>query len=291
MEKFVQIRKRRVGIFIDGNYFRLNSKYYQHTHAVGSRISFKGLSNFVVNSLAEMLDVEDIDLQVITYQYFSGRFSAEDSFHLIDERVSDEEMRAAGVTPNHLTVEGFREKGIDVFLATTTVVQVIDLHLDVAVIVTGDGDFQTLPNTLESRGCKTVVLYWDYDYMRDEKPCQMRGSRSLIDAAWKSIDMYPVIQKGLKENDPVVYGIFGKEPEVKQDNKHYRRLIGTIKSLHKREGVIRSGTTELKFYKDDPLLGVEFSSLEIGKPVTFSKKNNGKHFVAFDLEHYSGKAT
>ena len=167
---------------------------------------------------------------------------------------------------------------------------VLNHKLDVMVLISGDNDFQTLPQTLERWGCKIMLVCWDINSTirkaNGELSQTMTGWR-LLENTHYPIKMYEEIERGLQKNDPTILGLFGrKTPEVKVSERASRDFVGQITSLHKREGVVQiEGGEKMKFYANDEELGVDFGELKKGVRVKFRKKEVGGKKVAFDLQY------
>lgn len=280
MEHEQIIPKLKVGIFYDGYYFSRTSNYYKSEHAVGNSISFKGMQDFILSKASEVTGINKEDCYVKTSQYFSGRNPANqvnpDTYQLVKEKVVDEMLRKENVIPQYLPIEDGKEKGIDVFLALSAYNAAIDDGLDLVVLITGDGDFQTLPRMLEMRGTKFMLICWDYDSSpkADGSPSQTRTSQNLLYQAHYFFEMYPIIEEGLKNKDPLVQGMFGIKPIKKRPGKH----LGKIKRLDKRNGVIEmlAGGGFFRFWRDQQDLGTDFTKLMEGQQVSFKKNPQGQ---------------
>ncbi|MDQ5883454.1 MAG: hypothetical protein QG654_368 [Patescibacteria group bacterium] len=285
MEQDEQITpKIRIGVVYDGYYFSRISYYYFSEHPIKRHLEIKGLNTFIKEKVAQKIGVDARNCYIADSQYFSGRLDTSElsaSFRFEGERMQDEMLRRNSVNPNYLPIEDFKEKGVDVLLATTSLDMVIDLHLDVMVLVTGDGDFKTLPQTLRKRGCETMLLCWDFDSApkADGSPSQTRTSRDLLLNADDPYEMHSIIQNGLRNNNELILSLFGKTKG--------RVELGQITSLHKREGRVSVKGKVLWFYKDDPRLGVDFNTLKEGQWVKLQKEKDGVRETAFNLESFS----
>ncbi len=58
--------------------------------------------------------------------------------------------------------QGQREKGTDVALAVDALQTGLDEKIDVAVLVTGDGDFVPLVRTLNKQGIRVLAAYFEF---------------------------------------------------------------------------------------------------------------------------------
>ncbi|RZK19747.1 MAG: NYN domain-containing protein, partial [Flavobacterium sp.] len=59
--------------------------------------------------------------------------------------------------------ESYGEKGIDVYMAVETLQVGLDDKIDIAVLVTGDGDFVPLVRTLMKNGIRVLISYFEFE--------------------------------------------------------------------------------------------------------------------------------
>lgn len=291
----------KIGLCIDGYYFHLISTYYFHEHIEGRHLSIKGLKNFIIAAVSRIMKSEVGSCEIVQSQYFSGRYPLDDNNAYMNKEVEEkyayENLRKGGVLPNYLSIEDGKEKGIDVLLATTAQDMVIDLGLDVMVLIAGDGDFQTLPKTLAKRGCQTVLLSWDYNSKsrkEDGKVHQTRTSQNLLEEVHHSFKMHQLIEDGLKKEDPLILGLFGRKPKpvpVKEERpkakKVYPRMvIGEVFSKGVSSGEILYRNKKIKFSQGNPDLGMNFHSIVVGSKVLFSIDRIKQEQRASNLEPF-----
>lgn len=208
-------RITRIGVFYDGNYFAHVSDYYRYHHERRARISMQGLHNLLCDEIGKHDQTDSRFCQIVEAHYFRGRFPAEASERhgaLLGERKFEDALIKAGVTPHFLIMSSHdngygnarvsREKGIDVWLALEAFERAE--HLEVVVLITGDGDFVKLVQKLNARGTRSVITVWDFE-LDDERT---GTAQSLIDAVTYPIMMHAVITERARRNDPLVEKLF-----------------------------------------------------------------------------------
>jgi len=167
----------RIGIFYDGSFFARVSEYYRYHHERGTWISIAGLHEFVRDEVAKREQTDARYCKIVEAHYFRGRFPAEEAAErkgaLLRERRFEDVLIRAGVTPHFLIMRSgenrgaeastppAREKGIDVWLALEAYELALRQHLNVVVLVTGDGDFLQLVRKLSTNGTRIMVTAWD----------------------------------------------------------------------------------------------------------------------------------
>ena len=210
-------RITRIGVFYDGNFFSHVSDYYKYHHERRARISIQGLHDLLCDEIGKHDQTDSRFCQIVEAHYFRGRFPAEASERhgaLLGERKFEDALIKAGVTPHFLLMSSHdigygnarvsREKGIDVWLALEAFERAE--HLEVVVLITGDGDFVKLVQKLNARGTRSVVTVWDFDL--DDERTGTRTAQSLIDAVTYPIMMHAVITDRARRSDPLVERLF-----------------------------------------------------------------------------------
>ena len=210
-------RITRIGVFYDGNFFSHVSDYYRYHHERRARISMQGLHDLLCDEIGKHDQTDSRFCQIVEAHYFRGRFPAEASERhgaLLGERKFEDALIKAGVTPHFLLIPSHdngagnarvpREKGIDVWLALEAFERAE--HLEVVVLITGDGDFVKLVHKLNTRGTRSVVTVWDFEL--DDERTGTRTAQSLIDAVTYPIMMHAVITDRARRSDPLVERLF-----------------------------------------------------------------------------------
>jgi uncharacterized LabA/DUF88 family protein/cold shock CspA family protein len=227
----------KIGVFYDGNYFYHVSNYYNYVHERKTRISIKGLHEFVRHKVAELEgDATSFNhCQIVDAHYFRGRLSASEVSHkgkqLYYERVFDDILMSEGVTTHYLPLRGNHfgrksEKGIDVWLALEAFEQVFYKQFDVLVLIASDGDYVPLIRKVNSRGTRVMVLSWDFEYTDDfGNQRSTRTSQDLLEEVTYPLAMHEIIDNRVSKDSYVVNNLFvPKTDNYKKDynNKSYK---------------------------------------------------------------------
>lgn len=204
-------RITRIGVFYDGGYFSHVSDHYRYHHERKTRISIQGFHDLIRDEVGKHEQTDARFCRIVEAHYFRGRFPADEADRhgaLLRERKFEDVLIRVGVTPHFLLMPPSenggrdtnrpREKGIDVWLA----LEAFELaeHLDVVVLVTGDGDFVKLVQKLNARGIRSVVTVWEFE--------GTRTASTLLDAVTYEITMEAVIAERARRNDPLIEKLF-----------------------------------------------------------------------------------
>lgn len=112
------------------------------------------------------------------------------------------------------------EKGVDVAMAVDALQVGLEGHIDIAVLVTGDGDFVPLVRALMKQGIRVAVAYFEYE---------TENHRSFINDRLLTICNYAININALerdKKYQPMFKSLFRmNKPKSIEDGNSYNRRI------------------------------------------------------------------
>ena len=154
----------RIGVFYDGSYFTYAQLHYNTIPGKGW-IVFEPLHELIEQIVAEKEQGFN-SYKVVYASWFQGLKHAQQSEtkHLEIERNRHIDLIDAGVElkfthNNHEQTE----KGVDVKMALEVLQVALDDKIDLAVLITGDGDFIPLVRALMKQGKRVLLFYFDYE--------------------------------------------------------------------------------------------------------------------------------
>lgn len=290
----------RIGVFYDGNYFLHVSNYYAYNHPRQSRVSIRGLHEFIRHQVAEEEAAEARHCQIVDSHFFRGRLPAQEAQQrgnlLYYERVFDDILMWEGVVTHYLPVRtsgGRREeKGIDVWMALESYELTLLKKLDVVVLITSDGDYVPLVRKLNTLGTRVMVLAWDFEFVdNDGNRVVTRTSQELIEEVTYPVSMHELLETRSRRNDMLIQNLFvlrdlqskpgptnfapspsslGRDGEGGDDDsiseETYDSEISTLKNGY---GFIKYDPNNLFFHHTD-LVDSEFAELREGDAVEFN---------------------
>jgi uncharacterized LabA/DUF88 family protein/cold shock CspA family protein len=279
----------KIAVFYDGNYFYHVSNYYNYVHERKSRISIKGLHDFIRQKIAELEGdgSRPRHYQIVDAHYFRGRLSASEASaknkQLYYERVFEDILMSEGVTTHYLPLRTFSgrkaEKGVDVWLALEVFELALFKRFDVVVLIASDSDYVPLARKLNSLGIRVMILAWDFEFVDDfGNNRATRTSQDLLEEVTYPMAMHELIdnKKGkdrhLVDNlfvfrpDPV--NEFGKDEPIPATIDESNLLTSTILSLKDGYGFISFPPNNLFFHYSE-LQNVDFNDLLIGDTISF----------------------
>ncbi len=286
-EKEISKNKINVVVFYDGTFFNKVSNFYLKEHPERRHIHLGGLNGFILSKVSLLENVHISKCQVVDSQRFMGTPDEKHTYtssELGMIRAREQDFLENKVKTHLSVLINGKEKGVDVNLAIRAAISVITRNIDVFVIITGDGDFKTLPKTFEEFGCKTMLLSWDYDFHPKEgEVSQVRTSQDLLREAHYPFEMYSVIEKGIKENDNLILGLFGRY--------YFEKHPCSIDSKNRNSGVvIFENGDKVKFHRNNPILGMNFEHIVVGQQYLAGVEKKDGRRQACDFQPVSNKS-
>lgn len=153
----------RIGVFYDGSYFAYAQRFFHYDRHLGW-LSFQPLHAFL-EDFVRIKEQGFTSYKVVYASWHQGLFSGKDATEkqLRTDRRGYHDLLHAGVEPKYLPVsETKQEKGVDVALAVDALQIGLNGKIDIAVLVSGDGDFIPLVRALNKQGVRVVAAHFDY---------------------------------------------------------------------------------------------------------------------------------
>jgi len=153
----------RIGVFYDGSFFSHAQRYFYHERKTGW-LSFQPLQGFLEHFISTK-EQGFASYKVVYAAWHQGLFPAKGPTEeqLRFERNRHHDLLHAGVEAKYLPMSQSQgEKGTDVALAVDALQTGIDGKIDVAVLVSGDGDFVPLVRALNKQGIRVLAAYFDF---------------------------------------------------------------------------------------------------------------------------------
>jgi uncharacterized LabA/DUF88 family protein len=153
----------RIGVFYDGTFF-VKAQNFFYGKGYGW-LSFQDLHKLFENYIRSK-EQGYSSYKVVYSSWFQGLFkssqASEENLRLDRKRHHD--LLHAGIEPKNIPMsETLGEKGIDVYMAVETLQIGLDKKIDLAVLVTGDGDMVPLVRALMKNSVKVMIAYFEYE--------------------------------------------------------------------------------------------------------------------------------
>jgi uncharacterized LabA/DUF88 family protein len=157
----------RIGVFYDGSYFTYAQLYFYAERQLGW-LSFPPFHTLIENSIREK-EQGYFNYRVVCAGWYQGLFTStqsNDRQRRID-RNRHIDLMHAGIEPKYAPMsQEDGEKGIDIAMAIDTLQIGLEGKIDVAVLVTGDGDFVPLVRALMKHGIRVATVYFEYQSIK-----------------------------------------------------------------------------------------------------------------------------
>ena len=206
------MRLARVMAFYDGHFFKQGQVFFNYKEHRGW-FSLPSLHALFESYVAEKSKTPADITKLVAAHYYDGRLPTSVAYasQLEKDRDFEHALMDAGIVPHYLAVsektvaspdtEDLRwkigQKGVDVQLALDVLDYAHEDRYDVAVLVTGDGDFVPLVRRITSLNKHVLWAYFNIDEWKDERGKLHRptyASRDLIDAASWSLNFNQLVR-------------------------------------------------------------------------------------------------
>ncbi|MFH0847067.1 MAG: NYN domain-containing protein [Chloroflexota bacterium] len=160
----------RIGVFYDGTFFAHAQRYLYHDRQLGW-LTFQPLHTFFEAFLRQK-EQGYSSYKVVYASWHQGLFTVKSATdeHLKNDRNLYHDLMHAGIEPKYLPMsQQGGEKGIDVAMAVEALQVGLDHKIDVAVLVTGDGDFVPLVRALNKEGIRVLAAFFDFKDSQGKK--------------------------------------------------------------------------------------------------------------------------
>lgn len=155
----------RIGLFYDGSYFNYAQRYFWHQRKLGW-LDFRSFHS-TIESYIRTKEQGYQNYRIVYAAWFQGMFpvSQSNEQQLRFDRNLYHDLMHAGIDPKYLPTSqsGQGEKGADVALAIDALQIGLEGKMDIAVLVTGDGDMIPLVRALMKQGIRVTTVYFKYD--------------------------------------------------------------------------------------------------------------------------------
>jgi uncharacterized LabA/DUF88 family protein len=153
----------RIGVFYDGSHFTYAQNYFY-----GRKLGWLSFQPFhkLLEDYIQKRYQGFMDYKVVYAAWYQGLFTsanAEEKKLRLDRNRHQDLMHAGIETKFYPMSQTQGEKGIDVAMAIDILQAGMTEVMDVAVLVTGDGDFVPLVRALMKYGVTVVVAYFEYE--------------------------------------------------------------------------------------------------------------------------------
>ncbi len=202
----------RVMAFYDGAYFKAGQLYFRYEEKSGwfsLSALHKLLEKYVASQAKSPVEVPKLG----GAHYYDGRATTKaiGAEQLEKERDFEMALISAGIVPHYLAlvekpkpdVTGdepefvLKQKGVDIKMALDVLDSAHDDRFDVAVLVTGDGDFVPLVHKITSLGKQALLAHFEIPEWTDDRGYPHRptyASRALIDAVSWSLNFNHLVR-------------------------------------------------------------------------------------------------
>lgn len=159
----------RLGVFYDGSFF-VYAQHFFYKQNYGW-LSFASFHNLLENLIREK-EQGYSNYRVVYSGWYQGLYSSNQSsdHQRRIERNRHLDLIHSGIEPKYVPMsQNQNEKGVDVAMAVDAFQVCLEGYIDIAILITGDGDFIPLVRALMKRGIRVAVAYFEYTDSQNNK--------------------------------------------------------------------------------------------------------------------------
>lgn len=174
----------RIGVFYDGSFFAYAQRYFYRDRGLGW-LRFQPFHTFIESFLSQK-EQSYASYKVVYASWHQGLFTSAKATpeQLRSDRNLHQDLMHAGIEPRFLPMsQTLGEKGTDVALAVDALQIGLDGKIDIAVLVTGDGDFVPLVRALNKQGVRVLGTYFKYETKDGKKSFMNERLLSVVNYA------------------------------------------------------------------------------------------------------------
>ena len=156
----------KVGVFYDGTYFT----HAQHHFYADRKLGWLVFIPFhdLIEAFVREKEQGYFNYRVVYAGWYQGLFSTtqSDDHQRKTERNRHIDLMHAGIEPKFVPMsmsQKQKEKGVDISMALDALQVGLEGKIDIAVLVTGDGDFVPLARALMKNGIRVATVYFEYE--------------------------------------------------------------------------------------------------------------------------------
>jgi hypothetical protein len=202
-----QQKKMNVGLFIDGYTFKKVNEYYRYHHSRKSCIDFRGFKNWIAHMVRDKFKVEN-ELRLEAHYYHPYQNPEEDKpcEHIGTYRFENK-LSEAGIQMHYNNIPSTQKPNLD--LIDDAIMFSIYKKIDVAVLVSTQGQFAKLPSELQRLGVPLILLGWNFEYHGNQYLVKWHTDYVLKEKSFHYIPMEKVMdKKNSTEDSAIVSQIF-----------------------------------------------------------------------------------
>ena len=157
----------RIGVFYDGSFFTYAQLHFYAGRKLGW-LTYTPFHALIENHIGEK-EQGYSRYRVVYAAWFQGLHTTTQSNdqQRRKDRNRDLDLVHAGIEPRYVPMsQAGGEKGIDVALAVDAMQVGLQGTIDIAALVTGDGDFVPLVRALMKHGVPVTAVYFEYEDQR-----------------------------------------------------------------------------------------------------------------------------
>lgn len=205
-----QKKRLRVGFFVDGFTLKKVNEYYRYFHPYHTRLDFRGLKNWARREAMRLFAPEVKHCMMECHYYHPNKNPVALGGAPYSVFGLERELRHVGFNVHYSDRVGESGDEPNLGLIEDALLFASFKRMDVAVLLTTQGQFSPFADRLKSFGVSTLLLGWNFSYPKGERWVRWKTDLGLRESCTYYVAMEQVANRfpPMEENK---LGLFQKE--------------------------------------------------------------------------------
>ncbi|MCQ2054927.1 MAG: NYN domain-containing protein [Fibrobacter sp.] len=195
----------RIGFFVDGFTLKKVNEYYRFFHPYHTRVDFRGLKFWARREALKLFSPGRNYCTMECHYYHPYKKTSSVCFGDYGMNNFERELRHVGFNVHYAEGHGENHYMPNLMLLEDAIMLANFGRLDVAVLLTTQGQLSPFPEKLKIYGVRTLLLGWNFAYPRADRWINWKTDMNLRETC----DYYVAMDQVANKNPPVGEGYTG----------------------------------------------------------------------------------
>lgn len=200
----------RIAFFVDGYTLKKVNEYYRFFHPYHTRLDFRGLKNWARREALRLFSPDSKYCSMECHYYHPYKKTYGSSRCAYGVEGLERELRHVGFNVHYSSQVNENGSSPNLGLIEDALLFASFKRMDVAVLLTTQGEFAPFPDRLKSFGIRTLLLGWNFVYPKADRWIRWKTDSGLR----QMCDFYIAMDQVANTHPPVpesMVGLFQRE--------------------------------------------------------------------------------
>ena len=186
----------RVGFFLDGYTLKKVNEYYLRHHRYHSRLDFKALKGWVRDYAMRLFGHDGCPIEIESHYYHPYVRFEDRAESPVDSGMDrfEKQLALAGFEVHYNSAENAKRMGPNLQLIEDASLCAYYRRIDALVLLSTQGQYSTLPERLKREGIPTLLLGWNFEYLKGDTPVYWKTDSCLREQSGYYVAMEEVAE-------------------------------------------------------------------------------------------------